>query len=171
MVVATVFNLDSCRGTLVITSYGVRFPLCAGRINERSHRVIDVRCFHDEHGPSRRHDGHHPLIMNRLAWHRAFPGKLREVRDFLRQNEERSSYGNELRLGVCCRSGRHRSVAFVVVLGRLLNKVGYPMHIRVQHETLTPCGCLACSWYLGGAGLPDKVAEADARAIAIWDAH
>ena len=160
--------------TLVITSYGVRFPLCAGRINERSHRVINVRCFHDEERGRRinvRHDGHHPLIMNRLAWHRAFPGKLREVRDFLRQNEERSSYGNELRLGVCCRSGRHRSVAFVVVLGRLLNKVGYPMHIRVQHETLTPCGCLACSWYLGGAGLPDKVAEADARAIAIWDAH
>ena len=157
------------RPTLVITSYGVSFRGPADRISEAGHMEINVRCFHDPKcGPLKKHDGRHPLIMNRFALHREFPRTLREVRDFLCQNEERSSYGSELRLAICCKSGRHRSVAFAEILKRLLNKVGYPMHIRVQHETLTPCGCRECKWDLPEAALPDAVAKADARAIAIW---
>ena len=159
------------RPTLSLTSYGVRFKRVSRRISRRAQKSVDARCFHDpHHGDLATHDGHHPEIIFGLASDPAFPAMLRDIRDFLRQHQERSSNDNELMLAISCRSGRHRSVAFVELLRRVLDQVGYPMHVEVEHATLyNPCNCSECSWYHEEADPPQQVADAVELAVYDWN--
>lgn len=115
---------------LELITYGVRFDKPKPTYLDLN---IDLRLFRDPGaGPLKTHDGHHPDIMARLVEHPEFEDFLRSVRRQIeakveerRRAADKAGGGGEpifvtLRVGLYCKSGRHRSVAF----GNLMHYIG-----------------------------------------------
>ena len=100
--------------------------------------VLDARIFSDP-GASlvlRRHDGAHPEIISRLSNHAEFSAWIQKALAQLRDWMEKKS-GDELRIIVYCRAGKHRSRACALVLQHCFET--FNANVTVQHLSGKQC--------------------------------
>jgi hypothetical protein len=107
----------------------------------------DMRPFRDpdKHDLNIRvHDGHHPMIVQRMMEHHKFESWISEVKEAIGPPQDLfTNFPHELSISLWCRRGRHRSVAASVMLRFLLEKL-YAVEVQVEHLSLKPCGCADC---------------------------
>lgn len=103
----------------------------------------DPRCFN-----LRQHPGLHPVIVDSAAQHRALPGMLAEIKQYVSQESFPC-------IELVCKSGKHRSVAMSVLLSHVLTLSGHRVHVEHRNSSAWGPGqrCLEdrCSACLGVA--------------------
>jgi len=130
-----------------ILTYGIRrvdaYP-------EGLHLNLDLRHFRDPAaGVLKDHNGYHPEIMARLVEHEQFIGFVKRVRWQFEEavDAERKQVADgaapQIRIGLYCNAGRHRSVAFGLMLKHVLDQEACAQ-VQLKHLTITPCDCIHC---------------------------
>ena len=137
---------------LLITTDGV------GRGVEAPAGSIDVRRLWCNSGLAKYRAGTHADFIHGLAFHDEFLNRLGLAKRMLREGMSQ--------IDVRCSQGRHRSVAFAILLKAVLDvEVGDQYQVTIEHraEESWPCG----SWCMCRRTTMKKE-QAIARAIELW---
>ena len=103
---------------VAIYAYGIKYH---GHLGHGSYdHYIDCTGIEDPNRDRKvqAHIGLHEEIVSRLESHQDMDGHLRFLAQFLHR-----SVADEIRMGIFCRAGRHRSVAMAFLVGKALEKL------------------------------------------------
>ena len=150
-----------------VAQRGIRTALANRGVQKNLHVVSDVRGYSNPSQPRQvGHIGCHPQTVADMQRHRHFSQWLKEIRKNIYEASE--SYPFEVRIGVYCNHGRHRSVAAAWFLWNCLQEDGCSVevrHLSSWHGTCMGSPCKECE------GLEENVVARNAalaEALRIW---
>lgn len=127
--------------------------------------TVDTRAFVDPAaGDLKQHDGRHPKILQTFVQHAEFRDWLDQVKQDLSVSLEEAVQNkrDQIVMAICCRSGRHRSVAGATIIQHIFGQRSC-IPVRVSHLSNAPCGCSTCNREL------PECDEALQKALQVWD--
>lgn len=105
---------------------------------------VDCTGFHDPQRDRKlqSHIGTHDEMVKRVAEHQDFDWHLRALANFFNKSQE-----DELRIGVFCKAGRHRSVAMAFLLSKALAQLHCEVKVAYLEQENNWTGlCTDCSF-------------------------
>jgi hypothetical protein len=163
-------KLQTSRGPCVKSSDALILRTLRAVAGEQIDMIVDTRVFKDpEAGELRDHCGLHATIIERVVFNDKFPAFLQRVR--MQVVPALMSNSVPFRLGIFCRSGKHRSVAVAQILRHVFAACmpGHNVTWRCvkKHSRCLNGYCAECN------ERPQSFMQAMAHASSVWldEAH